>query len=182
VTELDVDVEVAFDESPEYSAVSELAPSSRLLTDREHAPDDNVHVPIVVEPFLNVTVPVALEGVIVAVKDTGEPTDEDEPLTPNATDVDNKLTVTVDADDVEELLFASPKYSAVNELAPSGRVLREMEQLPEERVHDPSKTEPLRKFIVPVADVGFTLPVNVTEDPRVDVEALGVKVDTVEAT
>ncbi len=170
MTELDVDVEAEFDESPEYSAVNELAPTGRLLTDREHAPDDNVQVPIDVEPFLNVTVPVALDGVIVAVKDTGEPT------------VAAKLTVTVDADDVEGLLFASPRYSAVNELAPSGRVLKEIEQLPEDKVHEPSKIEPLWKFIVPVADVGFTLPVNVTDDPRVGVEVLGVKVDTVEAT
>ena len=182
MTELDTDVEAEFDESPEYSAVNELAPTGRLLTDREHAPDDNVQVPIDVEPFLNVTVPVAVDGVIVAVNDTGEPTVADDPLTPNATDVDAKLTVTVDADDVEGLLFASPRYSAVNELAPSGRVLKEIEQLPEDKVHEPSKIEPLWKFIVPVADVGFTLPVNVTDDPRVDVEVLGVKVDTVEAT
>src|SRR5689334_6842520 len=59
--------------SPPYTAVCECVPTVSVVVEKLAVPPATVPVPIVVAPSLNVTVPVAFEGVTVAVSVTDVP-------------------------------------------------------------------------------------------------------------
>ena len=159
------DVDTALDASPPYSAVSECAPTMRLLTEMLQVPAARVHVPIEVVPFLKVIVPVAVEATTVAVNVTDEPETGEVLLTVNDVVVDSALTTREPADDVEAPYVESPPYSAVNEWVPTGESLTAMLQVPDTRVHVPTEVEPRLKVTVPVAAEFVTAAVRVTDEP-----------------
>ena len=121
--------------------------------------------PIVVLPFVKVTVPVAVAGVTVAVNFTDEPyadgfADEASAMVGLAL-----FTIWVSTEDVLPLYFVLPPYEAVIEceLTASFELLKVA--CPLLSVPVPSVVPPSLNVTVPVAKKGVTIAVNVTELP-----------------
>jgi len=121
--------------------------------------------PIVVLPFVKVTVPVAVAGVTVAVNFTDEPyadgfADEASVMVGLAL-----FTIWVSTEDVLPLYFVLPPYEAVIEceLTASFELLKVA--CPLLSVPVPSVVPPSLNVTVPVAKKGVTIAVNVTELP-----------------
>jgi hypothetical protein len=93
---------------PPYAAVIEWDPTARVDVVNVAFALAIVPVPSVVVPSLNVTVPVAAEGEMVAVKVTDEPKVDGLADEANVSVVFALFTVWVSAEDVLGLRFASP--------------------------------------------------------------------------
>jgi len=126
-----------------------------------------VELPRTEEPSLNVTVPVALEGVTEANKVTGWPGVAD------VGDADRRvvesafLTTSVTAVEVLAALLASPPYTAVKLWVPTESVVVVNEAVPLLTVAVPIAEPPSRKVTVPVALAGEKDATNVTLCPYV---------------
>ena len=102
------EVETSCVASPAYSTVTECVAAASELTEILHVAEANVHVPSVVPPFLNVRVPVAVDGDTTPVNVTAAPTVREELLTVNELVVVMGATVTVIGDDVALEYVVSP--------------------------------------------------------------------------
>ena len=76
--------------------------------------------------------------------------------------------------------MVSAPYSAVRECVPTVRLLTWMLHVPDASVHVPIEDEPFLNVIVPVAELGDTAAVNVTDEPTVGFAELDVKVVAVD--
>jgi hypothetical protein len=122
--------------------------------------------PRLVPPSLNVTLPVALAGVTVAVRLTVWPTaagfgEEVRTVVVPADDVITSVTAT----DVLAPFVESPPYTAVSEWLPAVRLEVVYVAVPPAIFAVPSTALPSLKVTVPVAVDGVTLAVNVTDCP-----------------
>jgi len=122
-------------------------------------------VPRVVLPSVNVTVPVAVAGVIVAVNFTDEPyaegfADEASVMVGLAL-----FTIWVSTEDVLPLYFVLPPYEAVIECEPAASFGLLKVACPLLSVPVPRVVPPSLNVTVPVAKKGVTIAVNVTELP-----------------
>jgi hypothetical protein len=130
-------------------------------------PPLSVPVPKVVLPDINVTVPVAADGVTAAEKVTGALGGagfvEEESATADAC-----LTTCISFEEVLLLQLLSPPYEAVMECDPRARVDVLYVAVPLLMVPVPSVVAPSKKVTVPVAVDGVMVAVKVTEDPNVE--------------
>lgn len=149
--------------SPLYTAVIECVPPVRFAVLKVACPLLSVPVPSDWLPSMNVTIPVAVFGTTVAVNVTDVPNVEG--FGDALTDVVLLALVTTcdNAADVLEESLASPPYTAVIECVPpvSAEVLNVACPLP--NVPVPRVVEPSLKVTVPVAVLGVTVAVNMTD-------------------
>jgi hypothetical protein len=163
--------------SPAYTAVIESEPTAKPLDVvaamvSDAVPPESVAVPSEALPFLNVTVPVATEGLTVAVNVTEAPYAAEFGDTEAEVVVESREMVSVAALLVEPESLVSPAYTAVIESEPTAKPLavvaaKVSDAEPLESVAVPSEVLPFLNVTEPVAVAGLTVAVNVTEAPRV---------------
>ncbi len=154
-------------------------------------PLESVPVPIWVDPFMNVTVPVGvpppgLTALTLALTVMLWPKTGAVGVKLTVVAVDAWLTVIVEGDVVWPLKSVSPEYCTVIELAPSGNAVVEMLPLPLVRVADPSRVVPLKNFTVPVGvpapgKTAATVAARATLCPKTGVVVDGINVVVVAA-
>ena len=122
---------------------------------------------MVVAPSLNVTVPVAVRGLRVAVSVTLSPYAVDVSEEARVVMVEALLISCVTAVEVLPLYVAFPAYTAVRLWLPTPRLDTTMEPLPCPSVAESMVVAPSLKVTVPVAVRGLIVAVNVTPSPYV---------------
>jgi hypothetical protein len=130
-------------------------------------PCPSVAVPSVEPPSLKVTVPVAEDGITVAVKVTGCPTAAGFVSDRSTVAVAAFVTVWVRVADVLALSLAFPAYAALREWLPTPSELSVRLPLPWPIVAVPSVVVPSLKVRVPVALLGVIVAVSVMPEPNV---------------
>jgi hypothetical protein len=169
VCENTADVEPALFASPLYTTVIECAPRTNVEVEYEAAPLVSVTVANTAAPSRNWTVPVAVDGVTVALRVTFVPT-----IDGFADDVTVvlvtvfALTTWLTIADVERALAASPLYTAVIECVPCASVALENDAVPPDNVTVLSTAAPSRNWIVPVAVDGVTVTLKLTFPPTIE--------------
>jgi hypothetical protein len=154
--------------SPEYAAVIEWLPAASAVVKNTAVPPFTATVPIASAPSRNCTVPVALDGVTVAVKVALCPTFSGD-AGPASVVVEFALpTVCTSAGDVLPAFVLSPPYTAVSEFDPTGKFATAICADPFARAADPRTVAPFRNCTVPAAVEGDTVAVRVTVVPAVD--------------
>ena len=159
-------------ESPEYSAVMLFEPTASDAMDKVAAPDVRVPVPMMLEPFLKVTVPEAVPapGAVAAtfaVKVTDSPKTEGV-VEANVVVVLALLTTWLTAELVLVTKLESPPYSAVMLLEATASDAMDKVATPDVRVPVPMMLEPFLKVTVPEAvpapgETATTVAVKVTD-------------------
>ena len=122
-------------------------------------------VPRVVAPSLNVTVPVALLAVSVAVRVTLCATRAGLVADVSTVMVARALTVSVSADEVLVRLLTSPPYTAVRLWLPAVKNVAENVAVPAVTIPVPSVVAPSLNVTFPLAEVPVTAAVSVTALP-----------------
>jgi len=160
-------------ESPPYSAVMLLEATASDAMDKVATPDARVPVPMMVEPFLKVTVPVAVPapgavGATFAVKVTDCPKTEGFAEDVNVVVVLALLTTWLTAELVLVTKLESPPYSAVMLLEATASDAMDKVAVPDARVPVPMMLEPFLKVTVPEAvpapgETATTVAVKVTD-------------------
>ena len=173
-----VDVLVTSFVDPPYTAVMECVPTDKFLVVKVATPPLSLPVPSVVEPSVNVTVPVGVPkpgdvAVTVAAKLTDWPNTDglaDDASTVVVASLLSTWLVTVD---VLARSFVSPPYTAVIECVATDKVLVVKVATPPLSVPVPSVAEPFLNVTAAVgapkpADVAVTVAVKVTDWPNTD--------------
>jgi len=114
---------------------------------------------------MNVTVPVAVVGVTVAVNFTDEPYADGFADEASVTVVLALFTLWISSKDVLPLYFALPPYEAVRKCEPGASFELLKVACPPLIVPVPSAVLPSLNVMLPVAAEGVTIAVNVTEFP-----------------
>ena len=145
----------------------ECVPAVENEVARVALPELSVAVPSEVVPSRKVTVPVAVEGVTVAVSVTVAPvaTDVGEAVSAVVVAVSVEVTVMLTAGEVLVAKVVDPPYTAVIECVPAVENEVASVALPELSVPVPSEVVPSMKVTVPVAVEGVTVAVSVTLVP-----------------
>jgi hypothetical protein len=129
-------------------------------------PDASAAVPITAPLSKNCTLPVAAEGVTVAVNVTACPTVEGFALEASATE-EAACIFSASAAEVAPALDESPPYVAVIECVPLAKAEVENVATPDASVTLPIAAPLSKNCTVPVAAEGVTVAVNVTACPTV---------------
>ena len=145
----------------------ECVPAVENEVARVALPELSVAVPSEVVPSRKVTVPVAVEGVTVAVSVTVAPvaTDVGEAVSAVVVAVSVEVTVMLTAGEVLVAKVVDPPYTAVIECVPAVENEVARVALPELSVPVPIEVVPSMKVTVPVAVEGETVAVSVTVAP-----------------
>jgi hypothetical protein len=154
--------------SPEYAAVIEWLPAVSAVVESTAMPPFTATVPIASAPSRNWTVPVAVEGVTVAVNVALCPTFNGDAGPVSVVVEFAFATVCTTGADVLPASASSPPYTAVSEFEPAGRFVTAICADPFARAADPRTVAPFRNCTVPVDDEGDTVAVSITVMPTVD--------------